>query len=468
MQKNVETELKLLISKRNLKKLLASDLMKQAVRAGSQRQRHLVSSYYDTADWALKQHGIAYRVRDKGDDTFEATVKTARHNAGGLSERVELNLPLAGDAPVLDGFAELGLGYELSEIAPEGVQKLFTVDVERTTYLLDFKGAVAELAIDKGKIIAGRKRSVIEEMEIELKEGELGSLLELAEKIAALVPVFAEKRSKFARGLALLGQAGDERISKAQITEDGNIRSQVLAIVLQRGDALLALQNEVKSDGLNPDNGRELLKNLQYLGSMISFGSVFAESDKAKRAGEIAAEWAGILERLNDVAELEELWSEIAAAGSADLSKGELLAKAAEVKEDLLDAAKKLAEAGSLTEAMYTAASWLANEQWQNEEYLQPESTVRCRLQDWQDELESADDAAKIALLEKIVRLGKSVDGKQFAKLLKEAKAARSILKGDMRRGKLQQLTDELNKMGKSRGLSRDAGIVTGWLLAGK
>lgn len=204
MAKNTEIELKLLLSKEDLDRLLTLDFMVQAVREGSRKVRHLVSTYYDTQELTLKEHGIAYRVRDKGDGSFEATVKTQKQSAGGLSERLELNLPLAEAQPVLDGFAALGLGFELSELAPCGVQALFTVDVQRITYILDYAGAVCELAIDKGAIRCGEKSDSIDEVEIELLEGEVQALLELKERIAAAVTLRAEERSKFARGLALL------------------------------------------------------------------------------------------------------------------------------------------------------------------------------------------------------------------------------------------------------------------------
>ena len=204
MAKNTEIELKLLLSKEDLERLLTLDFMVQAVREGSRKVRHLVSTYYDTQELTLKEHGIAYRVRDKGDGSFEATVKTQKQSAGGLSERLELNLPLAEAQPVLDGFAALGLGFELSELAPGGVQALFTVDVQRITYILDYAGAVCELAIDKGAIRCGEKSDSIDEVEIELLEGEVQALLELKERIAATVTLRAEERSKFARGLALL------------------------------------------------------------------------------------------------------------------------------------------------------------------------------------------------------------------------------------------------------------------------
>lgn len=204
MAKNTEIELKLLLSKEALEKMLTLDFMVQSIRPGSKKVRRLVSTYYDTVDFAFKEHGIAYRVRDKGDGTYEATVKTQKKSADGLSERLELNLPLTQPKPCLDGFAALGLGVELSELAPQGVSPLFTVDVQRITYILDYNGAVAELAIDKGAIFCGDKSDSIDEVEIELLEGDVSALLALKERIAGAVELRAENRSKFARGLALL------------------------------------------------------------------------------------------------------------------------------------------------------------------------------------------------------------------------------------------------------------------------
>ena len=63
MAKNTEIELKLVVSKDNLKKLLALDCVAKAMREGSLQKCKLVSSYYDTEDLAIKLNGIAYRVR---------------------------------------------------------------------------------------------------------------------------------------------------------------------------------------------------------------------------------------------------------------------------------------------------------------------------------------------------------------------------------------------------------------------
>ncbi len=203
MSKNTEIELKLLLSDEDLKKLLQLDFVKAALREESKTVRQLSSSYYDTKDMAFRNHGIAYRVRDKGDGGFEATVKATLKKQGGLAERIELNIPLTENKAVLAGFKSLGFAYELTDLAPQGVEKLFSVDVERTTYLLDYEGAVIELAVDKGFVIAGAAKDEIDEIELELKDGEAQALLNFAQRAGKEVTLKEEERSKYARGLAL-------------------------------------------------------------------------------------------------------------------------------------------------------------------------------------------------------------------------------------------------------------------------
>ena len=52
MVKNTEIELKLLLSREGLEKMLQLDFMQQAMRPDSYKKRRLVSTYYDTADMA--------------------------------------------------------------------------------------------------------------------------------------------------------------------------------------------------------------------------------------------------------------------------------------------------------------------------------------------------------------------------------------------------------------------------------
>ena len=462
--KNVEIELKLLLGKRELKKLLASELLKGVLREGSEKKRNLVSSYYDTADFALKKNGIAYRVRDKGDGTFEATVKTDRKSNGGLSERVELNMPLAENTAVLEGFGELGLGYELTELAPDGVEKLFTVDVVRTTYLLDLDCAVAELAVDNGKIIAGKRKDDIDEIEIELVEGEVGALMNFAAKLAELVPVFTEKRSKFARGLALLGVESDWQTGKVKVDNDANARLEVLKLVQVRGDSLLLLQNILKKTAKAGDV-KQLVKDLQSLRSYVEFGKVFAESVATEKALSKIEEVLGVATKLQEIWKLQALWEEL--VEKAEVLSNNVLAKnltacEAEAEEALC----KLMAKGELSVIVYNVVAWLYQSEWQNEEYLQLESTVRCRLQDWQDALSEAEALEeKLVLLNNIQCLAKSLNGKAMTKLADAKKKERRKLADAVEKERAINFVQNLSKNSNSRVLNRDTGVVIGYLL---
>lgn len=206
-QKNKEIELKLLIGREDLDRLLAADFMQALLLPESRKERRLVSTYYDTAGMSFRQQGVAYRVRDKGDGSWEATAKRTLKKAAGLSERLELNQDLTGGEPLLAGFAELGLGVDLEALAAAdgGVRPLFTVDVLRTTYILAEKDLQIEMAVDKGEIkTPGGAADAVDEVELELLAGSEEGLLAVYNKICACVPVRAEERSKFARGLALL------------------------------------------------------------------------------------------------------------------------------------------------------------------------------------------------------------------------------------------------------------------------
>ena len=462
--KNVEIELKLLLGKRELKKLLASELLKGVLREGSEKKRNLVSSYYDTADFALKKNGIAYRVRDKGDGTFEATVKTDRKSNGGLSERVELNMPLAENTAVLEGFGELGLGYELTELAPDGVGKLFTVDVVRTTYLLDLDGAVAELAVDNGKIIAGKRKDDIDEIEIELVEGEVGALMNFAAKLAELVPVFTEKRSKFARGLALLGVESDWQTGKVKVDNEANARLEVLKLAQVRGDSLLLLQNALKKTAKAGDV-KQLVKDLQSLRSYVEFGKVFAESVATEKALSKIKEVLGVATNLQEIWKLQALWEEL--VEKAEVLSNNVLAKnltacEAEAEEALC----KLMAKGELSVIVYNVVAWLYQSEWQNEEYLQLESTVRCRLQDWQDALGEAEALEdKLVLLNNIQCLAKGLNGKAMAKLADAKKKERRKVAEAVEKERAINFVQNLSKNSNSRVLNRDTGVVIGYLL---
>ena len=61
MEKNTETEIKLIIAKKDVKALVASPLVAKKTKKGSHKTVKLVNIYFDTRDLLLHQAGIAYQ-----------------------------------------------------------------------------------------------------------------------------------------------------------------------------------------------------------------------------------------------------------------------------------------------------------------------------------------------------------------------------------------------------------------------
>ena len=205
---SAEIEVKLIIEADALQKLLASPLITEKIVPGSEAVQHLATSYYDTAAYSLMKNGIAYRVRQNG-DKFEATIKTEKEAHGAFSSRNEYNVALNSAEPTIDGFKQAGFDADLDEIlGGEPLAELFTVSVERKLCLLQITPSTKlELAVDCGQITSPFSAEVcpINETELEIKSGTKEDLLAYVDKIAGLVPISGEERSKYERGMKLCG-----------------------------------------------------------------------------------------------------------------------------------------------------------------------------------------------------------------------------------------------------------------------
>lgn len=449
MTKNTEIELKLLVDKNNLKKLLALDFVAAAIRPDSCQKRRLVSSYYDTEDMAFMRRGIAYRVRDKGDGTGEATVKTSIKNSAGLSERLELNLPLAQKRPVLEGFAELGLGCELSELAPNGINKLFTVTVQRTTYILDLDGAVAELAIDHGKIAAGKEADKIDELEIELLEGDMGALLSFAAKIAVQVPLFVEKRSKFVRGLALCGIHSELPLVKSKLG-GGLVKQEVLAAIAVHADVLLDLQQKLRIS-LDKKTLKALRRELLTLRSLAALVDIRA--DECEFWPEIFA----AADNMRNLQGVQLLWERLSKAGEAILGRTSLQKKLASALQKAAGILQEHAAQGHFTAVVYSLTDKVYHA---DDSEITAEDAARALLKKWQQQ----DD--DIAAVENICALARCCSGKYFVKASEAAKKQRRQLNQQDLLSNWSKLVHELCADSSGKIVYRDMGVLIGYLLA--
>jgi inorganic triphosphatase YgiF len=160
--------------------------------------------YYDTAGGEMDGRKWSLRLRREGGVTV-AACKTGESRDGAVVSRGEWQV-CAGDwETALPLLAEAGAPEELREIRAEDLVPRCRVTFTRTAAPLRLPdGSVAEMALDRGTLMAGEKQEVLLELELELLTGEPGEMAELAAYLESRHSLSKEYNSKYARALRLL------------------------------------------------------------------------------------------------------------------------------------------------------------------------------------------------------------------------------------------------------------------------
>lgn len=165
--------------------------------------RTLVSAYFDTARWVLREHRLSLRVRRIGHQ-YVQTVKSAAGPAAGLYDRAEWEHPTHGPKPELSWAAETALGSLLHGELAGSLRPLFETRVRRTEYRLARSGAVIAAALDHGTVRAGPRHSAVCELELELSRGAPSALFSVAKALTNVARMHPSVRTKADRGYQLL------------------------------------------------------------------------------------------------------------------------------------------------------------------------------------------------------------------------------------------------------------------------
>jgi triphosphatase len=185
-----------------------------ALKGATPEKYRLFNTYYDTPDLALRDRGIALRLRRKGWSLWLMTVKGGDSSAGGLAQRNEWEAPTQPGVFDFDIVSDSELRDFLKKMQPQ-LQPVFTTDFVRTAWLLERSGARIELALDRGKITGGQTSGDqagpgeglgvgLCEVELELVEGTSpDALFEVAIELASDFHLHPEIVSKAERGYAL-------------------------------------------------------------------------------------------------------------------------------------------------------------------------------------------------------------------------------------------------------------------------
>jgi triphosphatase len=184
--------------------------IKEIEEDGSRCTEELNAIYFDTDELDLLKHDIAFRIREEGSRVI-ATLKWNGKTDGALHTREELNVNLGEgkctDKPDPTVFSQSKIGVELLDlIGDKPLHGFIEVHVSRRKVRVDTNQTIFEIALDSGSVVTKNGTCLIAEAEIELYSGKEDELLSWGEHLAQKYGLVPETRSKFARGLALLGK----------------------------------------------------------------------------------------------------------------------------------------------------------------------------------------------------------------------------------------------------------------------
>jgi len=170
------------------------------------RRRLVESVYYDTADRRLRAARAALRLCRDG-RRWLVTFKCEQAPGSGLALRSEWETPVRRKVLALATLplAEIrkATGVDLRRLAGR-LRPLFSTSfVRRSADIVLPPGTSVEVSLDEGQVAAGRRRAPVEELELELREGSLGTMLAFAEHLVEPLGLELEPVSKAERGYRL-------------------------------------------------------------------------------------------------------------------------------------------------------------------------------------------------------------------------------------------------------------------------
>lgn len=216
----METELKLIASPAHLHKIVSQRLL-QDFAATKPVTRKLTSHYFDTPDTALRKVGLSLRVRADAQQRTQTLKAADAAPSTAALHRGEWEAPSASDTPNLRALRKARrlppeVAKALRQASRRGqLTEQFTVQAQRTTWMLDVDGASIELAFDEGAALANGAASTFTEIELEHKSGKKSALYTAAHALARHIPVQVSFVTKAERGFALLGEGMRPRKASA-------------------------------------------------------------------------------------------------------------------------------------------------------------------------------------------------------------------------------------------------------------
>jgi len=292
----VEAELKFRVPAQGLRGLAEGQI--PGGRAEAREESQQVSTYFDTAKHKLKRHGLSLRVRQKGGKHIQ-TIKSA---AGAQFGRGEWETEIEGNTPDFRKIDGTPLQQLASKKLLRRLKPIFETSVLRVTVPVRTGRSEIELAVDRGTLLAGRRSSPIEELELELKTGRLADLFRLAKSVERKLGAELYFRTKSERGYDLLNGKNGEAVFAEPIELRDDMTAEDAFRVIARSTVRHFAANADAVRIHDPDGIHQMRVGLRRLRAAISlFSSVLSGA----QTGQIKSELKWLTNELAPAREID-------------------------------------------------------------------------------------------------------------------------------------------------------------------
>ena len=352
----------------------AQRLLRVLPAAAKPERRQVHSVYYDTPDQRLRNAGAALRLRRIGGRWLQA-LKAPQGAQSGLAARAEWEIPAPRARLDCALFpreeVRAATGLDMLRLARD-LRPAFATRFERRAVLLALgHGVRAEACIDRGRIEAGGAHEPILELELELKEGELGPMIGLAETLVAPFGLTLERASKAERGYRLANSTKPEPPAKWQrpsIDEEA-AASDAFAALCGAALAQIAANAPGVARGGDPEYLHQLRVGLRRLLSALR---AFRPLLRRKRADSVSRPLRSMMRVLGAARDWDVFRETLA---HAEASK-DLAARARYKATSARRAARTLVQSAAFQSAQLRALRWLHGVPWRSD-YARAEPLTR-------------------------------------------------------------------------------------------
>lgn len=174
---------------------------------------------------------MALRLRKEDNQwvqTFKAAGQSHLHRVeeeihlGACDQEPDLNLALYQDNKVVTDLINAVLGTQAEKLSLQ-----FETDVQRTYHVFEADNTAIEVCLDDGVVKTADTQSIICEVEFELKQGAVKTLIQFAQQWINRYALWLDVRSKAERGnLLALGQAASPAVHAKALTLNKDITAE--------------------------------------------------------------------------------------------------------------------------------------------------------------------------------------------------------------------------------------------------